>query len=72
MGLLYNNKKKTDLVILDEQELEKNEDKEYDFVLIPDADDSDDSEVEKNDCGKGKFIFKFNPLVVRLSVDCSS
>ena len=23
--------------------------KEYDFVLIPDADDSDDSEVEKND-----------------------
>lgn len=49
MGLLYNNKKKTDLVILDEQELEKNEDNEYDFVLIPDADDSDDSEVEKND-----------------------
>lgn len=49
MGLLYNNKKKTDLVILDEQELEKNEDKEYDFVLIPDVDDSDGSEVEKND-----------------------
>lgn len=49
MGLLYNNKKKTDLVILDEQELEKNEDKEYDFVLIPDVDGSDDSEVEKND-----------------------
>lgn len=44
MGLLYNNKKKQDLVVLDEQKLENDEGKEYGFVLIPDVEEGSDSD----------------------------
>lgn len=49
MGLLYNNKKKQDLVVLGEQKLENDEGKEYGFVLIPDVEEgSADSDKDEN------------------------
>lgn len=47
MGLLYNNKKKTDLVVLSEEKLENNEGEAFDFELIPD--EATTAESENND-----------------------
>ncbi len=57
MGLLYNTKKKTDLVVLSEEKLENNEGELTDFVLIPTEepslqpqdDDKDDSPSAKSE-----------------------
>ncbi len=57
MGLLYNTKKKTDLVVLSEEKLENNEGELTDFVLIPTeesslqpkGDDKDDPSSAKSE-----------------------
>ncbi len=49
MGLLYNTKKKTDLVVLSEEKLENNEGELTDFVLIPTEEPSLQSQGDGND-----------------------
>lgn len=41
MGLLYNNKKKSDLVVLSEEKLENPEGQAFGFELIPGSDASE-------------------------------
>lgn len=49
MGLLYNNKKKSDLVVLDERELENAEGEDYGFELIPDVEEKPEPETDDSD-----------------------
>ena len=46
MGLLYNNRKKTDIVVLNEEELENSEGKLCDFVILPPENESNNSDSD--------------------------
>lgn len=54
MGLLYNNKKKSDLVVLSEEKLENPEGKAFGFELLPDSNAlmEDSSDNAKGDGAK--------------------
>lgn len=57
MGLVYNHKNKLDLVVLSEEELEKNEGEAFSFELLPDDKDlcearSSEEEPERKSKGQ--------------------